>query len=601
MAALGLGAVLAAVWARPAHALELSKLEQRMVTRALGDAPDRDDAPDGKRIESVEIRRLPVFDEDDPVPDFVNYLHAQSREHVIRRELLFAPGDRYDAELVEETIRNLQLIPQFGVVAIVALRSRDPQQVRLVVLVRDIWSLRLAYQLQGSFSYINYLLINPIETNLFGTRTSVGGLFTLRSDRYAVGGVVGYPRVAGSKLDAFAQAAGYVNLESGESEGSFGVLSLRRDFASLKDKWAFLTGVSWLNEQTRLLSTQSGVHITSDRIDIQNRLLESHGIPVEFGTRILRAGVEVARSFGKTKKTIITWGLELNRRRFAAEQPEDATDAAYLAFLRDEVPVSDTRLSPFVQLEQRTTRFLATRDVETLELQESYSLGEQATLRIYPALHDAGSSRTLLGSAAWLGYTWPLRDGLLRVLAGSNIEYADLGRHQASAQVALRVVSPQLRFLRLVLDYAAAETYQNYLNRKLSLGGDSHPRGYINGGLRGGSGYAGTLELRTSAVNIFSARVGLAGFYDAGGTGDSIASASPHHAIGAGVRLLLPQINRQVFRLDWAVPLTPSPERNPNRALPGVFYFSFGQAFDVPRLRPPETLSGPSTVLDLTQ
>lgn len=596
-------ALATGLWSKPAAALEYSELEQLMVSRALGPEPDRDDAPAGKRIESVQIVRLPVFDDDDPVPDFVNFLHSQTREHVIRRELLFAAGDSYDTERIEETLRNLQLIAQFGVVVIVPLRSARAGHVRVVVIVRDVWSLRLNVGLQGSPTYINYLIVSPIEENLFGTRTRLGAVFTLQPDRYTLGAIAGHPRIAGSKVDAYGLAGAYVNLESGETEGSYGLFSLRRDLVSLADKWGFLAGVAWANEETRLLQGNSGVNINyqwTPTADIVRQPVFSHGVPIEYSTRLLRAGAEIARSFGMRNKYVLTSGIELNRRNFEAKRHGESAQA-FADFVRDEVPVGDTRVSPFVQLEHRTTRFLNTRDVETLELQESFSLGQQAALRVYPAFSDIGSSRNLLGTASWASYTWPLGSGFLRTVAASSIEHADLGRHQASAQAALRIVSPRLRFLRFVLDYATVSTYQNYLNRKVSLGGESRPRGYINSAFRGASGYAGTLELRTSSINILSARVGAVAFYDVGGAGGTLAQAHPNQSLGAGVRILLPQINRQVFRVDWAVPLTPGRQRQPDRALPGSIYFTFGQAFDLPKLKLPEILGAPTTLIELSQ
>ena len=137
---------------RPALGVETSELEERSVTRALGSNPDRDEAPEGKRIQSVDIVRLKVFDDDDPVPDVFNVFHVQTRERVVRRELLFEAGQRYDSERVQETVRNLQTLPQFGVVVIVALRGSEPGQVKVVVIVRDVWSLRLGYQFQGTFA-----------------------------------------------------------------------------------------------------------------------------------------------------------------------------------------------------------------------------------------------------------------------------------------------------------------------------------------------------------------------------------------------------------------------------------------------------------------
>jgi hypothetical protein len=143
----------------------------------------------------------------------------------------------------------------------------------------------------------------------------------------------------------------------------------------------------------------------------------------------------------------------------------------------------------------------------------------------------------------------------------------------------------------LVADSALTSTYRNYLNRKLVLGGDSRPRGYVSASFRGGSGFAASLELRTFGVNVLSARVGAVAFYDVGGTGDSVKDGALHHSVGAGLRVLFPQVNRQCFRVDWAAPLTAGSGRIPDRALPGGVYFTFGQAFDMPGARLP-TISG---------
>jgi hypothetical protein len=576
------------LWAEPVFAVENSELEERSVTRVLGAEPDRDDAPDGKRIESVDVARLSVFDDDDPVPDLLNIFHAQTREHAIRRELLFRPGERYDAERVQETLRNLQSLPQFGVVVIVALHGSRPDRVRVVVIVRDVWSLRLNYQFQGTSNGLNYLFVNLSEDNLAGTRTRVGSLFTLQPDRYSLGALVVHPRVAGSKVDVYALGRVFVNLDTGKAEGSQATLSVYRSLISLADKWAFLAGAGWTIEQTR---------VYSDR----RLVISEEGVPLSYHTSVVRGGAEVTRSFGQRQKFDLTFGTELVRRAYDAKRAPDVSLDTYEAFVRHELPVSDTRLSPFVMLEHKTSRFLATRDVETLSLQESFSLGQMAALRVYPALRGLGSSRDLLGTVAWLGYTFPWDNGLVRAVGNSSIEQADSGRSQASGQVALRVVSPRLGFGRLVADSALVSTYRNYLNRKLVLGGDSRPRGYVSAIFRGASGFATTLELRTFAINILSARIGAVAFYDVGGTGDSVKDITLHQSVGAGFRILFPQVNRQCFRVDWAAPLTAGRGRVPDRPLPGGVFFTFGQAFDLPKVKLPEILGAETTLLDLAQ
>jgi hypothetical protein len=585
---------------------ETPELEQRALTRVLGADAQRDPAPSGKRIESVQIARLPVFDEDDPVPDLVNVLHAQTRERVIQRELLFAPGERYSIERAEETVRNLQLLPQFGVVVVAAVRGSSDELVKVVVIVRDVWSLRLAYDFQGTLERgrrlplvvggtlpiprpsVNYLLVSPVETNLFGTRTQAGAIFTLQPDRYSFGASAVHPRISGSKVDASAQGRVFVNLDSGKPEGSTAAFAVYRHLVALSDRWAFLAGAGWLVEETRVFSDRKP-YITRS------------GVPLEYRTSIQRGGAELTRSFGRTLKLDVTAGVELNRRRFEARQRPEDSDEAFAAFLARDVPVSDTRLSPFLQVEHRTARFLATRDVETLALQESFALGQVAALRIYPAARGIGSSRDLFGSVAWLGYTLPWQDGFARAIASSSVEVANDAKHQASAQGGLRLVTPRLGFFRLVVDGVVASVYRNFLNRRLSLGGDTRPRGYASASLRGSSALAATLEARTSSVNVLSARVGLAAFYDVGGVDESFRALSAKQSLGVGVRVLFPQLNRQVFRLDWAAPLTAPDGFRSAQPLPGGVYFTFGQAFDAPRVKLPEILGAETTLLEVSQ
>lgn len=585
---------------------ESSELEERALARVLGLGDQRDPAPAGKLIESVQVARLPVFDEDDPVPDFVNALHAQTRERVIRRELLLTPGDEYSAERAQETVRNLQLLPQFGVVVVAALRGSTEQRVRVVVIVRDVWSLRLAYDFQGTFERgvrlpfasgvalplpkpsVNYLLVNPVETNLFGTRTQAGGIFTLQPDRYSVGANALHPRFAGTKVDASAQGRVFVNLDSGKAEGSTASFAVYRNLVALSDRWAFLGGAGWLVEQTRVFS------------DRQPFITRS-GVPLEYRTSIQRGGGEVTRSFGRVLKFDVSTGFEVNRRSFEARQRPEDSDAAFAQFVARDVPVSDTRLSPFLQLEHRSARFLATRDVETLALQESFALGQTAALRVYPAARGLGSSRDLVGGVAWLGYTLPWQDGFVRGVGSSAVEVANDAKHQASGQGALRVVTPRLGFLRLVADGAMATVYRNYLNRRLVLGGDTRPRGYPSASLRGSSAFAATLEARTRSVNALSARVGLALFYDVGGVEESLAELRLKQSVGVGVRVLFPQLNRQVFRLDWAAPLSAPDGFRSAQPLPGGVYFTFGQAFDMPRTKLPEVLGAETTLLEVAQ
>src|SRR6187549_3141674 len=66
----------------------------------------------GARIGEVRIDARNIFDLDDPREDnwlfrAANALHIRTRPEVIRRDLLFRPGERVSARLIEETERLL--------------------------------------------------------------------------------------------------------------------------------------------------------------------------------------------------------------------------------------------------------------------------------------------------------------------------------------------------------------------------------------------------------------------------------------------------------------------------------------------------------------
>jgi len=133
---------------RPEHdgysALEKSVISQKLGQRGLS----LDPAPEGKLIEEVQIVTLDVFDERDPMPDIVNVLHVTTRERVIRRELLFHEGEPYRALFAHETARNLRDVTQLSIVLVVPAQGSRPERVRVLVITKDVWSLRLNWLLQ---------------------------------------------------------------------------------------------------------------------------------------------------------------------------------------------------------------------------------------------------------------------------------------------------------------------------------------------------------------------------------------------------------------------------------------------------------------------
>jgi hypothetical protein len=106
----------------------------------------------------------------------------------------------------------------------------------------------------------------------------------------------------------------------------------------------------------------------------------------------------LTRSYGRANKHDISVGFEVDRRKFRPRNTEGFDEVAVRDFVESELPVSDTRVSPFVQLRSYATRYHRVLDFETLGLQEDFRLGHEAIVRFYPATTEFASSRDMLGT-----------------------------------------------------------------------------------------------------------------------------------------------------------------------------------------------------------
>jgi hypothetical protein len=177
----------------------------------------------GPVIRAVVIDRAEVFDSVEAKQFWgfalVNALHARTRLYVIRRELLFAPGQPYDTARTNESARNLRALSIFRDVWIDTVTTDSGVTVR--VRTTDGWTTNLGFGLRtsGSQHVINAFVQ---EVNLLGTRTiatlgyendpdrttviagfdtprlianrvGVGGSYSRRSDGHAAGATLNYP------------------------------------------------------------------------------------------------------------------------------------------------------------------------------------------------------------------------------------------------------------------------------------------------------------------------------------------------------------------------------------------------------------------------
>ena len=230
-------------------------------------------------------------------------------------------------------------------------------------------------------------------------------------------------------------------------------------------------------------------------------------------------------------------------------------------------------------------------NVETLSLQDDLALGHEVRLRLYPASTELGSSRSLMGIAWGIGYAIPLGTGIASASGGAEIELARNNQNDVLFDAGARVISPKLGPGRFHLDTVVFDRYRNYLNAPpLTIGGESRLRGYDYNLFQGDKLVALNLEFRSVPLELYGAHLAGVMFCDSGHAADSIAELSLKYSCGGGVRLLFPQFDRVVFRLDVGVPLSGDYPGSEDPS-PG-WIFSFGQALEFPDIREPSVLTG---------
>jgi hypothetical protein len=587
-------ATLAWVSPGPAYAQPTSKntgyspYEKETIARALAATHlALDAAPEGKIVERIDTVRLEVFEDRDPIPEqllglparrLVNDLHATSRDFVVRRESLLKVGDPYVQVLADETARNMRarMPVQVSVVIVVPVRGSAPDRVGLLIITKDIWSLRLSFDVAVTPGGVENLLIVPQETNLFGLHHTAQTRFQYQPETYTFG--LGYkvPRFGSSWIGASTGASLTLNRRSGEAEGSAASISVGQSLYSTRTDWAWGADASYaVGVARRYINAQLAAFDSPRTPGVRDN------IPNSYQSRSGSASVGLTRSFGWGFKN--NFSLTMNASSASYETPglERYDPAAVADYRRLVVPLGETRVYPALSWATFSNDYLRTIDIATLALQEDYRLGHTVTASVYPVSRALGSSRDFLGLSASAGYSVAMGDGLVSASASTFAEQKS-ELTDASVSAGLSVVTPRTGLGRLVMNASFINRYRNYLNAHTLTGGDDRLRGYPSNYFIGKDAVFYNLEFRSTSVEILKFALGGVAFFDAGDAAQAFDLLRAKQSVGVGARVLFPQANRFVFRADLAFPLAlgPFPETGiPTKVDPVGFYFSFGQAF----------------------
>jgi len=568
-----------------------------MVVKKVGG--EIDPLPEGKLIESIDTERFEVFEKRDFLPGFllwVNALHATSRDQVIRREILQRKGERYSQVLMDETARNLRGLSQLSLILVVPIRGSAPDRVRVLVVTKDVWSLRLQWDVQLTNGGLQELVLQPAETNLAGTHQTVGANFLYLPLSTALGAYYVVPRIGDTHIVATVSANMVLSNVTGSPEGSFGNIGAGKSLWNTKERWAWAASAAWRDDIARVYSNASLAHYHSGAVP-QSHAIDyvydpSKGayppnalIPLEYRRVQTQASIAMTRSFGWAYKNDFTLSLEAGHSAYRTDDLSRFDPAAVADFLSKRfVPVSDDRAYPALEWRSYTTSYSRVTDLESLALQEDIRMGHFVDVKLYPVVNDAPSHPPFMGVFAEAGYTIPLRDGILRADVQTTTETAVTNGNviQGVVDADLYFASPRTPIGRLMFAARLVDRYKNYLNTVSYLGADTRLRGYPSSFFVGQNMFAANLEYRSRPFEIWKVQLAGVAFYDVGQAFDDWNKFRPVHDVGFGIRALFPTFDRIVFRADLGFPISQSPL--PAGVGPATIFVTFGQAFPLPQL-----------------
>ena len=541
--------------------------------------------PAGKLIERVVIDRHSIIEQSDPWPDWLNIFHINTREHIVAQELLFAEGEAYDEDRVRESARNLRGLPMlFSTVRIVTAKGSAPDRVVVLVITKDLWSIRLNTNWNVGGGTFNFVSIVPTEQNFLGYNQQLSLFTQIKRHTYSLGQLYQVPRVLGSHWSLSEGLALVMNHKTGEEEGGFGWLTISRPLASLDTQWGYsLSG-----------SFDLGIERTYSGKDV--RLIEASDevnswlIRDQYGYRRFSGTAQLVRSFGTKWKTNAYLGYRVRYEHFELTDdfPDDAPDWVRQGFLQGFVPQDDEAGEVFFKLSFHEATYHRFQNIQTYGLTEDYRFGPLISAEVAHASPWFGFDQYSVRLRGELGYRWLIGDDILTIggvvaarwrpdhplLSAQDTDWVDRWYELEAENV-----SPSLFGLgRLFLRVHYAQSEHSLDRTLLSLGGDQTLRGFPTGAQIGTRLLNVNAEFRTAPWVIRTLHVGLVAFYDGGDAwdGDAAANFDYHHSVGLGLRGLFPQFDRGVVRFDLGFPLGSDFDV---KAYESWFTFSFLQAF----------------------
>lgn len=437
-----------------------------------------------------DIRILPenIFDIGDPRENnwlfrLANRLHARTRPWVVKGQLLFRSGDRYDPRLLAESERILRSNWYLYDARIRPIAFEDGR-VDIEVRTRDVWTL------QPGFSFYrkggeNTTKIDLREKNLFGLGSEIGIASSSDPDRDTKSLNFADDHLFGTWLRTA------IVFEDSSDGGRRSVL-LERPFYSLDTHWA---GSGFYNDDDRI-DTLIGVEEIATRYRKQSKFYRVYG----------------GWSPGLRERRVWRFLAGATRDESRFSEPPEGTGGL-------PVPPDRVLVFPFVGFALTEDNFEKAINRDQIERTEDFFLGTRVSATLGYATPQFGSDRYAVPFSAFYGKGGHLRERwtlLFDGVADGRFEHGKVRDTAlgADARAYLRLSRSLLSFVSL----SASRLINPDDDHQLLLGGDTGLRGYPRQYQAGDRRFLFTVEQRyfTKWYPFRLFYIGGAIFFDAG-------------------------------------------------------------------------------------
>ncbi|WP_157995098.1 BamA/TamA family outer membrane protein [Peristeroidobacter soli] len=468
-----------------------------LLAAALASAESADTVPSTDELErsgavigQIVIDAQNVFDTTDPREDkalyrLANNLRIKTRDQVIRRQLLFHPGERYSQQSVDESERILRSARYLYDASIRPIAYHDGV-VDLRVTTRDVWTLSpgVSFGRHGGKNTSGFELE---ELNILGTGTSISLSHKSGIDRSSDELEYKDPHLAGTWASL---TANYSNNSDGSTRG----FKLDRPFYSLTTRNAF--GVAAMDD---------------DRIE---SLYDRGHVVDEF-----RNSKQVATAYGGWSAGLVNgW----TRRWTSGITYDDESFSPVPGSTPSQLIPEDRRLVyPWIGFELVQDDFVKEHNRDQIGRTEDFHLGASWSAMLGWADRALGSDREALMFATKAGRGFRVGEASTLLLNGALAGRLEEGAlHDTIMDVTARYYVPQSKKALFFASIEGVAARNLDLDHQNLLGGDNGLRGYPLRYQAGTSSALLTLEQRyfTDWYPFRLFRIGGAAFFDVGRT-----------------------------------------------------------------------------------